>query len=220
MTNHSNPLKTFPFGDFDYNYVETIQVDLSKSVQNNGTLLAHVLVANMKEDSKDVSKMLYTRAPLTRLMRRRKASGKKNLLSQEDAVDGTEAVVSELDSQQFISYWWPNMTLNLVSDGGNLTPQMHPAVQQSFLAVSRQQEVLPPSLEQWFLVDEGAYARSQQHDTLSEPDIEWGSDFDVEVPDAPEICTVAEDADRLLGVEYQRYWILLLRCYQDSSLLR
>ncbi|KAL6072918.1 Cleft lip and palate transmembrane protein 1 like protein, variant 2 [Balamuthia mandrillaris] len=118
-------------------------ITLPQSVLNNGTLYAHVFLVK-KGYSPDPSSPDYRRSAviyrahlLNRYMPAPKLTFKKNLLSgelEDSVTDLAKAEEQGFPHLQYISFWKPNLTLNLVQDTstfprGSLPPQIFELLQ-------------------------------------------------------------------------------------------
>lgn len=129
--------KAFRFGDFkdkrDFNTV----IDLPKPVQDNGTLWAHLYVAQSgavldpTAPGYDFSKAYRISAPLTQYLAKKKVAKRRNLLSA--AEDEADLVDEPLEQPGTIitSHYHPNFTFSFIPDSGIMQyTQLHPATRQ------------------------------------------------------------------------------------------
>ncbi len=108
-----------------------------KQVQNNGTLWAHIFIAQTGAEldpasaSYDAGKAYRVLRPLTQYLARKKVRKTRNLLEAKNETSEEEHEVEE--GPQIASYYHPNITLSFVLNPGNPSyPQMHPAVRQFY----------------------------------------------------------------------------------------
>ncbi|KAI8589833.1 cleft lip and palate transmembrane protein 1-domain-containing protein [Geranomyces variabilis] len=122
-------------------------IDVPTTVQNNGSLWAHVfLVPRRSESPADgenddgqneamLMQPLYTRKLLTRYMPKKRIVAKKNLVSaassaeaatNSSSVDSFTEGEAEEDTTPIVSYWWPNVTLNIIESVDVIPPRAHP----------------------------------------------------------------------------------------------
>ncbi|KAJ3150570.1 hypothetical protein HDU89_002977 [Geranomyces variabilis] len=122
-------------------------IDVPTTVQNNGSLWAHVfLVPRRPESPVDgdnddgqseamLMQPLYTRKLLTRYMPKKRIVAKKNLVSaassaeaatNSSSVDSFTEGDAEEHTTPIVSYWWPNVTLNIIESVDVIPPRAHP----------------------------------------------------------------------------------------------
>lgn len=130
--------KNFSLQDKDYREITT-SISVPKSVQNNGTLWAHILIgqtgaeldpASPNYDPATAYRMLR---PLTQYLGKKKVVKTRNLL---DSKDNEEEVEEELESKPstVASYYHSNFTLSFISNAGPANyPSLHPAVKQYYM---------------------------------------------------------------------------------------
>jgi len=99
---------------------QDISVKLSKAVQHNATLYAHVFVTregfgyNPSADGYDSTATIHSVHEMVKYMKRPKVNAFKNLISGETEIaPQPETTTPEND---IISFWNPNITINLVHD--------------------------------------------------------------------------------------------------------
>ncbi|KAI5367883.1 hypothetical protein Slin15195_G030170 [Septoria linicola] len=109
-----------------------------KSVQNNGTLFAHIFVAQSGAEldpaspSYDHKKAYRMLRPITSYLAKKKVHKVRNLLGAQDAAE-VESVEEEPMGPSVASYYHPNFTLSFVPDVGNVQwSTLHPAVKQFY----------------------------------------------------------------------------------------
>jgi hypothetical protein len=110
-----------------------------KIVQDNGTLWAHIFVAQsgyQMDPSKpdyDISKAYRTMRPLTHYLHRKKVRKVRNLLESQNA-SSTEEDIEDKVAPTVASYYHPNFTLSFIPETGpNAWPSMHPAIKQFYI---------------------------------------------------------------------------------------
>ncbi|KAJ3147446.1 hypothetical protein HDU86_007996 [Geranomyces michiganensis] len=113
-----------------------IVIDVPETVQHNGSLYAHIFLAPRQppagdqDDSNQVMEPLYTRKLLTRYMPKKKAVTKKNLVNNAAAKNGSVELAAEDEEDEgpapIVSYWWPNVTLNVVESVDAVPTRAHP----------------------------------------------------------------------------------------------
>ena len=128
------------YGLFDKSS-DTRQISTSfsvpKQVQNNGTLWAHIFVAQTGAELDpasshyDAGKAYRVLRPLTQYLARKKVRKTRNLLEAKNETVEGEPEVEE--GPQIASYYHPNVTLSFVLNPGSPNyPSMHPAVRQFY----------------------------------------------------------------------------------------
>ena len=114
---------------------------LPKMVQNNGTLWAHIFVAQSGAEldpaspNYDSNKAYRMLRPLTSYLVKKKVRKTRNLLeAQNDTTSSEEEVEDDKPAQTTASYYHPNFTLSFVPETGpQAYPNMHPAVKQFYM---------------------------------------------------------------------------------------
>ncbi len=116
------------FGDASFHRIVELDVDIPESVRHNSTLYAHIFWG--REDWKtktdnvhDVRKVLYRRKLLTRYLPKKKEAKLKKLMSKSEEKE----VAKEDSGDQILSYWYPNLTLCIVSDASPIQKSVFPA---------------------------------------------------------------------------------------------
>lgn len=114
------------FGDWsDERKLDTTWA-LSQNVRNNASLYVH---AFMNSESVPT---IYARKQLTRFMPRIKTTTKKNLFGEadieEEEIPKNQVETEEPQKNLIVSYWWPNITLNIVANDDPIPMQNHPAI--------------------------------------------------------------------------------------------
>jgi Cleft lip and palate transmembrane protein 1 (CLPTM1) len=94
------------FGDYTP-FQEDFQVECDAYLKNNGSLYGHYLL-----DHKDSP--IYVKKLLTRYMPRKKVVVKKRLVKDSANTNEPEVDKISFDPKEIISYWWNNVTINLV----------------------------------------------------------------------------------------------------------
>ncbi|PPJ51686.1 hypothetical protein CBER1_08740 [Cercospora berteroae] len=109
-----------------------------KTVQDNGTLWAHIFVAQSgaqldpASPSYDPKKAYRMLRPLTSYLPKKKVQKVRNLLGSQDE-EGEEVVEEEPAGPSIASYYHPNFTLSFVPEIGNVQwATLHPAVKQFY----------------------------------------------------------------------------------------
>ncbi|KAJ3296763.1 Cleft lip and palate transmembrane protein 1 like protein [Rhizoclosmatium sp. JEL0117] len=117
------------FGDVKDVRVEEMTLNLTPDVQRNGSLYAHMYVTyqghspNPEASTYIDDKTLYHRKLLTRYQPRQKVIIKKSLVAKKKAgEEKEEAPKVVIDDGKWVSYWWRNLTICLVGDGGSQLP--------------------------------------------------------------------------------------------------
>lgn len=109
------------YGDWNDERQGSFEIDASQHVQNNGSLYAHVLLAESTApvDPTDAAyqenAISKTTIELTRFLKKRKQHKEKKLLATRDEPEELMEVEPE-DKNTIVSYWYPNITLTIVSD--------------------------------------------------------------------------------------------------------
>lgn len=111
-----------------------------KSVQANGTLFAHIFVAQtgaeLDPSSKnyDTSKAYRTLRPLTQYLSKKRVRKARNLLEAKNETAEETEVVEEPSGPLVASYYHPNFTLSFIPETGNQQyASLHPAVKQFYV---------------------------------------------------------------------------------------
>ncbi|KAI7201643.1 CLPTM1 domain protein [Hortaea werneckii] len=124
----------------DYRSIQT-EFAVPRSVQNNGTLFAHIFVgqegaeldpASPEYDPARAYRMLR---PLTQYLGKKKVKKTRNLLEAKDATSAEQEDEEEEDlTPSIASYYHPNFTLSFVPGGGSPNyATLHPAVRQFYV---------------------------------------------------------------------------------------
>ncbi|RMY50108.1 hypothetical protein D0863_14967 [Hortaea werneckii] len=124
----------------DYRSIQT-EFAVPRSVQNNGTLFAHIFVgqegaeldpASPEYDPARAYRMLR---PLTQYLGKKKVKKTRNLLETKEATSAEEEDEEEEDLTPTIaSYYHPNFTLSFVPGSGSPNyATLHPAVRQFYV---------------------------------------------------------------------------------------
>lgn len=108
------------------------------SVQDNGTLWAHIFIAHHgaqldpSQPGYDTDKAYRILRPLTNYLAKKKVRKTKNLLASSDETDGSDQPTEET-GPTLASYYHPNFTLAFIPDSGTVNyPRLHPAVKQFY----------------------------------------------------------------------------------------
>ncbi|EMC96792.1 hypothetical protein BAUCODRAFT_34186 [Baudoinia panamericana UAMH 10762] len=109
-----------------------------KAVQDNGTLWAHIFVAQSgaeldpSSSAYDPSKAYRMLRPLTQYLAKKKVRKTRNLLEAQNGTDVTEEPAEET-GPLIASYYHPNFTLDFIPDAGpSQYGSLHPAVKQFY----------------------------------------------------------------------------------------
>ncbi|KAG8623300.1 hypothetical protein KVT40_008276 [Elsinoe batatas] len=128
--------KGFRYGDFKDKRDASITFKVPKEVQNNGTLWAHIYVAQSgavldpTEAGYDPSKAYRMTRPLTQHLLKKKEKKVKNLLAGKNESDIVEQEPAQ-KGPTVANYYHPNFTAAFIPDTGSLKyPTMHPATRQ------------------------------------------------------------------------------------------
>ncbi|KAJ3090478.1 hypothetical protein HK102_003622 [Quaeritorhiza haematococci] len=159
--------KGMNFGDFEVERKKDIVVPVSENVQNNGSLWAHVYLTEKGYSPDPYSphfsedKTLYYRKLLTRFMPKKKSVIKKKLVAG-DKKEEVQPEEEELDIDEetgeppIISYWWPNMTINVIAES-NAIPLNTPPLVLQHLRLNREGDRYYPIFycnDFWMLSDQ------------------------------------------------------------------
>ena len=118
------------YGNWDDVRQLELDINCPEHVQNNGSLFAHIFLSVTASDSHplhqsfDAYKTLYLRKMLTRYMPKIKERKTKKLLSHSE--ESTENETDE--TNPIVSYWWPNITINLVPSVEPMPVKLPPLV--------------------------------------------------------------------------------------------
>ncbi len=123
----------------DYREIHT-SFSVPRDVQNNGTLWAHLFIAQSGAEL-DPSKPDYDTAkayrmirPLTQYLAKKKVRKTRNLLGAQNSTDAQEEAEEDKSGPQLASYYHPNFTLSFIPDAGPIAwGNMHPAVRQFYV---------------------------------------------------------------------------------------
>lgn len=114
-----------------------------KSVQNNGTLWAHIFVGQTGAEldpaspSYDPSKAYRMLRPLTQYLAKKKMRKTRNLLGAKNDTTSEEEEPVETTGPTIASYYHPNFTLSFIPDAGvSQYVQLQPAVRQFYVLES------------------------------------------------------------------------------------
>ncbi|KAI8914311.1 cleft lip and palate transmembrane protein 1-domain-containing protein [Gorgonomyces haynaldii] len=117
------------FGNFSDTRTKHLEFPCSPKVQHNGSLYMHAFLVPQGQQPalspKVLQETVYHRKLLTRYMPKKKVKKLKKLI-QKDEQEQEEEIVPE--ERPIVSYWWPNVTLELVASHDpiprNLPPTM------------------------------------------------------------------------------------------------
>ncbi len=123
----------------DYREIHT-SFSVPKSVQDNGTLWAHIFVAQTgaeldpSKPDYDTAKAYRMLRPLTTYLTKKKVRKTRNLLEAQEDSEGEEEIEDLAASGPMTaSYYHPNFTLSFIPDSGvSAYPAMHPALKQFY----------------------------------------------------------------------------------------
>ncbi|KAJ3272565.1 hypothetical protein HDV01_005408 [Terramyces sp. JEL0728] len=134
------------FGDFS-------STATKEHLQNNGSLYAHFFVTKEGERIEKNNNVLYYKKLLTRFRPRKKVVHKKSLIAGEDA---PEIVEDKEGPVPIVSYWWPNITVNLVATHDPIAMREHPSVLKHLRISQSGHEYYPIFYQNdfWMLTDD------------------------------------------------------------------
>jgi hypothetical protein len=123
----------------DYREIHS-SFSVPRNVQDNGTLWAHIFVAQSGAEL-DPSKPDYDTAtayrmlrPLTSYLAKKKVRKTRNLLETQNETEAEEEVEEDKSGPTLASYYHPNFTLSFIPDAGvGAWGGMHPAVRQFYV---------------------------------------------------------------------------------------
>ncbi|KAF2154874.1 CLPTM1 domain protein [Myriangium duriaei CBS 260.36] len=128
--------RNFKFGDYKDKRDVSVTFDVPDQVQQNGTLWAHIYVAQTgsildpTEAGYDPTKAYRVSRPLTQYLTKKKVRQAHNLLTGKNETDHS-VDRPELHGPTVASYYHPNFTLSFIPDSGTQNyPGMHPALRQ------------------------------------------------------------------------------------------
>lgn len=116
-------------GDFNDGRSVSVDVPLSESTKNNGTLYAHIFVGkhgktlDPRDPTYNAGDAYFFSKILTRYMPKKKIVKTKKLIggSEEEEEEEVESVkVTDTKGPVIASYWHSNLTLDMVADNGVL----------------------------------------------------------------------------------------------------
>ncbi|CAK3853234.1 cleft lip and palate transmembrane 1 [Lecanosticta acicola] len=113
--------------------------DVPKSVQDNGTLWAHIFVGQAGAEldpaspSYDTAKAYRMLRPLTQYLTKKRARKTRNLLGgQNETAEPEEPKLEDTSGTSVASYYHPNFTLSFIETGHVQYPSVHPAMKQYY----------------------------------------------------------------------------------------
>ncbi|THX19315.1 cleft lip and palate transmembrane 1, partial [Aureobasidium pullulans] len=126
--------RNYHYGDWnDKRHVHT-NINIPQSVQENGTLWAHIYISQSGSvmdptlPGYDTFKAYRVTRPLTNYLAKKKISKTRNLLDSSEADEEAE---TEPSGPVISNYYHPNFTLSIIPNIGTpVYPQMHPAMRQ------------------------------------------------------------------------------------------
>ncbi|THV95731.1 cleft lip and palate transmembrane 1 [Aureobasidium pullulans] len=126
--------RNYHYGDWnDKRHVHT-NINIPQSVQENGTLWAHIYISQSGSvmdptlPGYDTFKAYRVTRPLTNYLAKKKISKTRNLLDSSEADEEAE---TESTGPVISNYYHPNFTLSIIPNIGTpVYPQMHPAMRQ------------------------------------------------------------------------------------------
>ncbi|CAD0045791.1 unnamed protein product [Aureobasidium pullulans] len=126
--------RNYHYGDWnDKRHVHT-NINIPQSVQENGTLWAHIYISQSGSvmdptlPGYDTFKAYRVTRPLTNYLAKKKISKTRNLLDSSEADEEGE---TEPSGPVISNYYHPNFTLSIIPNIGTpVYPQMHPAMRQ------------------------------------------------------------------------------------------
>ncbi|KAK8200848.1 hypothetical protein M8818_006165 [Zalaria obscura] len=128
--------KEFGFGSWKDTRDIYTTISVPEAVQNNGTLWAHLYIAQSgsaldpTSPGYDVTKAYRVSRPLTQYLAKKKVSKRRNLLAG-DSTDEEEEEPAVQSGPIISSFYHPNITLSFIPDSGvQKYAAMHPAVRQ------------------------------------------------------------------------------------------
>ncbi|KAH6590506.1 hypothetical protein BASA50_006750 [Batrachochytrium salamandrivorans] len=142
-----------PFGDWSGIRHTEIDIPCSQTVQNNGSLYAHIYLTQTGSSPENPrmydnpDETLYIRKILTRFMPKKKEVLKKKLVAGDSSTnkltpstdsDDEKVETQELGTDQpsdplpnatpIVSYWWQNVTINIVASHDNIPVSSPPMI--------------------------------------------------------------------------------------------
>ena len=124
--------KNITFGDYNDVRARDFKLPCDARLQNNGSLYAHFFIVKAGtplSGNTDKDTLLYHRKSLARLMPPRKNVKRKNLIK---GANETETIPEPI-SKDWIRYWWPNVTLAIVTADTPLGTNMPPQIMKKLL---------------------------------------------------------------------------------------
>ncbi|KAJ3217095.1 hypothetical protein HK099_005600 [Clydaea vesicula] len=113
--------KNLTFGEYDERE-KFLQIPVTEHLINNGSLFAHIFLChencsiNFGSSQYDPTKFIYITQPLTKYLKKKSTSKKKNLIKDNLQNGEKDNDIEEKGELPIVSHWWPNITLNLVAD--------------------------------------------------------------------------------------------------------
>ena len=128
--------QNFTIGDWEDTREINTDFQISRAVQNNGSLYAHIYIARhgmpLDPTSKDYDpgKAYHFLHSLNQYRPKKKVAKTKNLLATSNTNDTGQEIEKPV-GRVFASYYHPNFTMSFIPDAGiQAYPNMHPAVRQ------------------------------------------------------------------------------------------
>ncbi|PKY40964.1 cleft lip and palate transmembrane protein [Rhizophagus irregularis] len=143
-------------GNWDEERDESIDIQTSVNVQNNGTLYAHIYLTLEKaspdplDPAYQENLRVYQRKLLTRYYPKRKMIKTKNLISNDDQDEKVEEETKP-DTIPIISYWYKNLTINIVSDNHVIPYNQLQPLFKSYIELDKTTLVDPSSKAGYYL---------------------------------------------------------------------
>jgi len=143
------------YHDWNVNYNKEFEVELPKSVLNNGTYYLHSYLTfsgispNPQSASFDRKKITYNKKLLTSYKKKKKVIVKKKLFAKNEKEDKKDEIIEKSENPKdekdlIISYWNPELIINSVPDTKGLyLKQLHPDMFKDIIFVNKQKKYHP-----------------------------------------------------------------------------
>ncbi|KAI9355037.1 cleft lip and palate transmembrane protein 1-domain-containing protein [Zopfochytrium polystomum] len=129
------------YGNLSETRYKEVQIDVPLSVQNNGSLYAHMYLTQRGRSPNPVAKSyyeegtLYCKKLLTRYRKKIKEIAKKKLIDTSKKTEEGPAEVLDEEAEDgdepWVSYWWNNVTISVMGDATQVPSNTHPSAMQN-----------------------------------------------------------------------------------------
>ncbi|ORX88419.1 cleft lip and palate transmembrane 1 [Basidiobolus meristosporus CBS 931.73] len=147
------------FGQWDERHTK-VSIPATPTIQHNGTLYAHVYLThhltspNPNDSTFNETMCTHLRYPLTHYRKKQAAVKKKKLLGgshEEEKEEEQEPLVDESkQGPQIVSYWFGNLTLNLVNEQNLIPLAQLPEPMKQHMILRPGPKNVPGSMDQYY----------------------------------------------------------------------